>query len=294
MELTRRQFLKCSAATAGLLLASNPLDLLAASPTVNKGFGILIDTTRCVGCRSCQIACKRKNNLPEEAIRYVPNETYPPALSATTFTLVEFHRVTGPTNQTVIKPVKKQCMHCVEPACASVCPVGALVKTPAGPVTYDPEKCIGCRYCMAACPFNIPKYEWDSATPRIRKCDLCADRVAVGQIPACVEACPTKALLFASRDELIIEAEKRIQTNPDKYVHYIYGRDEVGGTSVLYLADVPFEQLGFRSDLPKEPLPQRTNVVMSAVPMVAIGTGLLLSASAWAAHRRKANGPVAE
>jgi formate dehydrogenase iron-sulfur subunit len=141
--------------------------------------------------------------------------------------------------------VKRQCMHCVDPACVSACPVGALQKTDEGPVVYDCTRCIGCRYCMVACPFGVPKFEWGEPLPKIQKCTFCADRQAEGLEPACSAACPTGALTFGDRDALIAEAEARIEANPDLYVPHVYGRDEVGGTSWLYLSPVPFEELGF-------------------------------------------------
>lgn len=172
-------------------------------------------------------------------------------------------------------------MNCVDPACASVCPVAAIIKNPKGPVTYDADRCIGCRYCQVACPFNIPKFEWDSPNPRIRKCDMCADRVEAGLLPGCVQACPVGALKFGPRKELVAEAQARIRAARDIYVPSIYGLDEVGGTSVLYLASVPFEQRGLRIDLPKAPLPDATRAVMEAVPAVAIGVALAMGGIAW-------------
>ena len=197
MNITRRQFLKYSGAGAMGLAAVPLFDRRAlagfmGSPAANA-VGILIDTTKCIGCRACQLACKAKNNLPEDASSLPPNRTFPIALSETTFSLVEFHRVGGSDQNPQYRTVKRQCMHCLEPACASVCPVAAITKTEKGPVVYDAEKCMGCRYCMAACPFNVPKFEWTSSNPRIRKCTMCADRIEKGLQPACVEACPTGA-----------------------------------------------------------------------------------------------------
>lgn len=292
MRITRREFLKWSGANA-IALGVIPLfnkDALArfleADPE-HDPMGLLIDTTRCIGCRACQLACKQKNHLPPDASRLPPNETFPKELSATTYTLVEFHRVGGDESAPVFRSVKKQCMHCLQPACASVCPVGAITKTAKGPVVYDADKCMGCRYCMAACPFNIPKFEWNSPNPRIRKCDLCADRIEQGLVPACVEACPVQALQFGSRKALVAEAQARVSREPDKYVPYLYGLAEVGGTSVLYLADVPFEKLGFNVNLPTTPLPDLTWQAMEKIPTLVIGIGLLLSGIAWWRGRKK-------
>ncbi len=230
--------------------------------------GMLIDTTWCIGCLSCEDACREKNNLPE------CDES---DLSACKFTKV-FER--GDYF------VRKMCMHCVEPACASVCPVGALKKLEEGPVVYNEDKCIGCRYCMQACPFQMPTYEWASALPRVRKCWFCYDRVLVGEQPACAEACPTGATTFGERSELLAEARRRIAENPGDYQDHIFGEREVGGTSMLYLAAVPFEQIGFKSDLIEKPLPLLTWSVLSKIPDFVLVGGTLLGGVAWIINRR--------
>jgi formate dehydrogenase iron-sulfur subunit len=177
------------------------------------------------------------------------------------------------------------CMHCLEPTCVSVCPVGALVKTPQGAVTYNAAKCIGCRYCIMACPFNVPKYQWDRAIPIVGKCVMCADRVSAGKPTACAEICPTGATLFGERDDLIREAQSRIEAAPAAYVPHVYGL-EVGGTSVLMLSPVPFERLGLRVDLPRGPLPMLTWQVLSKVPDFVILAGAFLFGLRWIITRR--------
>ncbi len=308
MDVSRRQFLKYTGASALALSATSILDKAALAKAVEQGgeqVGILVDTTRCIGCRACQAACKKKNNLPADPQPMPANRTFPKALSATSYTIVEFRQVdvsgqgvspqikataSGQTadSSVAIRTVKKQCMHCLNPACASVCPVGAITKTAQGPVVYDADKCMGCRYCMAACPFNIPKFEWDSANPRIRKCNMCADLVAQGQQTACTAACPVKALQFGKRADLVAEAQARVGKEPNKYTPYIYGLGEVGGTSVLYLANVPFDQLGFKMDMPRTDLPDFTWQVMEKIPGVAIGVGLLMGGISWFTHRKPA------
>jgi len=231
--------------------------------------GLLIDITKCIGCRSCEAACKIQNKLPEN------NDT---DLTATTYTKVM---------ERGDRFVRKMCRHCQTPTCVSVCPVGALQKTNYGPVIYDETKCIGCRYCMAACPFQIPRYEWTSAFPRVRKCIMCKDRVAQGLQTACAEACPTGATQFGEREELIQEAWNRIRQEPGKYVKQIYGLSDVGGTGVLFISDVSFEKLGFRTDLPKEPLPMLTWNVLSKIPnFVGVGATLLFGIW-WITSRRQ-------
>ena len=177
-------------------------------------------------------------------------------------------------------------MHCNEPACVSVCLVGAIKKSSTGAVVYDADKCIGCRYCMQACPHSIPRYEWGLTKPRIRKCNLCDDRVKAGKLPGCVEACPTEATIFGKMDELIEIAKKRLKSDPDKYYQHIYGLEEAGGGHVLIISPVPFEQLGYVSKLTNEPMPEFTMRAMEKIPSVAIGGGLFLSAMFWLTKRK--------
>jgi len=234
---------------------------------------ILYDSTQCIGCKLCEKACADRNKLP-----YDDKIGAEEKLSAHKLTAVE---VRGD------KFMRRLCMNCEEPTCASVCPVAAIRKNPEGPVTYDASRCIGCRYCMMACPFNVPKYEWNLLLPRVRKCDMCADRVAAGKPTACAEACPTGATKFGERDDLIAEAKERIARNPNQYLNHIYGLNEVGGTSVLLLASVPFAEFGYRTDIPKLPLPMLTYRVLSRIPdLVALG-GVLLGGIWWITHRRE-------
>lgn len=229
---------------------------------------LLIDLTLCVGCNACQIACKEANKMPEGEEK---------ALSPTTYTaLDEYDGVY----------VRRLCQHCDDPTCASVCPVGAFTKMPEGPVVYDPDKCIGCRYCMQACPFQVPRYEWSSTFPRVQKCVMCHERLAQGIPTACSEACPTGATKFGDRDELLKEAYERLQAEPEKYVQKIYGEKEVGGTSVLYLSSVPFENIGFRTTLQTTPLPQLTWNALSKIPGIVSVGGVMLFGIWWITNRR--------
>ncbi|HET9531588.1 MAG TPA: 4Fe-4S dicluster domain-containing protein [Blastocatellia bacterium] len=238
-----------------------------------KKKAILFDSTLCTGCGACYSACKEKNNLPQTSAAFLTDK-----LSARTYTVV--NRRNG-------RYVRRMCMHCQEPTCVSVCPVGALVKTSSGPVLYDASKCMGCRYCMQACPFNIPQYEWDdSLTPRVQKCTLCSDRISEGLPTACATVCPTGATKFGDREQMIEEAKARIRDNPGKYIDHIYGLEEVGGTSVLLLSDVPFETLGYRTDLLKEPLPMLTWAVLHQIPRVVAVGGVLMSGIWWITNRR--------
>jgi formate dehydrogenase iron-sulfur subunit len=231
---------------------------------------ILYDSTLCIDCKQCEKACAEHHNLPYN--EHVADEE---RLSAhkLTYVMARGDRF-----------MRHLCMNCQDPTCASVCPVAALRKTPEGPVTYDASRCIGCRYCMLACPFGVPKYEWGKLLPRVRKCDMCADRVAAGRPTACAEACPTGATKFGDRDELIAEARSRIAKAPDQYVHHIYGLEEAGGTSVLLLSSIPFDQFGLRA--PDEPLPALTYRVLSELPEVVSVGGVLLGGIYWITSRR--------
>ncbi len=243
MDVDRRTFLRLAGATVGVLALPTGSALAGSLPigAAGEGKGMLVDLTRCVGCGWCQKACRESNDLPEKSgsLEGVSSE-----LTADTWTAAQYHQfeVDGRPYRVF---VKRQCMHCLHPACVSACPVNALQKTESGPVVYDASRCIGCRYCMVACPFGIPKFQWEDALPTICKCTFCADRQEAGLAPACSSACPTGALTFGDRQDLIAVAEARIAADPDNYVAHIYGQEEVGGTSWLYLSPVPFDELGF-------------------------------------------------
>jgi formate dehydrogenase iron-sulfur subunit len=240
---------------------------------------ILTDVTKCIGCEKCVEACVKVNNLGdykpggERSIQEVGD-----GLSAKRWTAV----VSRPGEHFV----RKQCRHCLDPACVSACPVGAMHKTAEGPVIYDAAKCMGCRYCMLACPFGIPRYEWDSTVPRVAKCTMCYPRLREGKLPACVEACPQEATIFGDRDELIAEAHKRLAAEPAKYVPHVYGEHEIGGTSVLYISDISLDFLNYKNPLPDQPVPDRTEVVMRQVPTVAVGMAALCGGVYWVIERR--------
>lgn len=233
-----------------------------------KSKAILIDITKCIGCLSCEAACKQLHGFPQDP---------EPKLSPTALTIVEEHGD---------RFVRRMCMNCQDPACASACLVGALKKTELGPVTYDSSKCIGCRYCLVACPFNVPRYQWAKLAPYVTKCDMCYTRQEQGQPPACVEACPVQASIVGWRDEILEEAQKRILLD-SKYVKRIYGSEEVGGTSVFYISDVPFEKLGFNTAVQSQPMPVLTANALGDIPTVVMVGGGLLAGLYWITNRRK-------
>ena len=234
---------------------------------------ILYDATLCIGCKLCEQACAERNKLPYNDVLAAQQK-------------LSFEKLTAVLTSDD-KFMRRLCMNCGDPACASVCPVGAFTKTAAGPVVYDESKCMGCRYCMLACPFQVPAYEWNKRLPIVKKCDMCSDRVAAGQVTACTEICPTGATKFGERDALVAEARQRIREKPEGYLDHIYGLEEVGGTSVLLLSSVPFESFGYRMDLPHEPMPMLTWRVLRHIPdVVTLGT-VLLGGVWWITHRRE-------
>ena len=236
---------------------------------------ILTDTTKCVGCEKCVAACKEVNGLPEDVpFRWRLED----GLSSTRWTTI-VRRPAGVF-------VRKQCRHCLQPACVSACPVGALHTTKNGPVIYDAGKCLGCRYCMMACPFGIPRYEWESPVPYVRKCTMCFERQKLGEQPGCTQACPTKATIFGERDELLAEARRRIAAEPAEYVDRVFGEHEVGGTSVLYVSSIDLGFLHVGRDLGDAPLPATTATAMGAVPFVFVGMGVLMGGLSWIIGRR--------
>jgi formate dehydrogenase iron-sulfur subunit len=237
---------------------------------------LLIDITKCIGCGSCVLACREQNRLPNP-----PEDPLPAKLDANNFTVLKQVEHNGETLH-----YRRICMHCLDPTCQSVCPVGAFQKTAAGPVLYDESRCIGCRYCLQACPFNVPRYEWTSLQPRVRKCNLCAERVAQGLPNACAEACPAEATVAGEREELLRLARARLAADPENYVPRIYGEHEAGGTSVLFLSPVPFEQLELPAHLMEEPLPLLTFRVLNKIPYFVPVGGALLSAIWWITNRR--------
>lgn len=267
-----------SAHATGLVPESNPEELArehAGDPAV------LIDLTKCVGCARCVRACKLDNDL--EWRQDQPATGPDAALASSNWSIVRAESVEtveesrlGPRRRVGRRYVKSQCMHCLEPACTSACFVAALHKTEEGPVVYDGDRCVGCRYCLMACPFSVPTFEWDKTFGRIQKCDFCVERTSQGEPTVCAEACEYGAITFGRRGELLAEAWRRIETGG--YVRHVYGETEVAGTSFMYVSDVPFEELGFRTGLPTDPLPSYTWEITRVLPPVAAGLGVTLMA----------------
>ena len=255
MNLSRRDWFKGLSA-AGLAAAAAPRAAAREPKTVQPGdAGMLYDSTRCVGCRACTTRCKEANGLPPDAAE-TDGVAYnaPIDLSATNKSILKLYRE-GDTAAFV----KRQCMHCADPACVSVCMAGALHKTENGVVAYSKDVCVGCRYCQIACAFDVPKFTWNDPLPLIVKCEMCRHRP---EGPACCEACPRGALVAGTMSALIEEAHGRINAAPDRYNPKVYGEHDGGGLHALYLTakQVPFEKLGL-PDLPENPIPQTSETV---------------------------------
>lgn len=289
MDFTRRQFCAWMGAAIGNGFLVSTHAQAAAAKLFNgypESLGVLHDISRCIGCRKCEAACNQVNELPPPERPFddlkvlnlkrrphagaytVVNQFFPPAAKSPVF-------------------VKKQCNHCLEPACVSACFVKALQISATGAVVYDPSLCVGCRYCMIACPFNIPAYEYhDPITPKVTKCTLCQPKIQKGLIPACVEICPNEALTFGTRQDLLKIARQRIQNYPDRYVDHIYGEHEMGGCSWLYISNIRFAQVDMREDLGSISVPRLTSGSLALVPVV-VGLGLVFLTGVYAISRRK-------
>lgn len=240
-----------------------------------KQVGLLVDVTRCIGCNKCVDACVTANHLGES---HHISQQEADGLSAQRWLAIE----DGPQGSFV----RKSCRHCLDAACVSVCPVGAMHKSPEGIVLYDSQKCMGCRYCLMACPFGIPRYEWDSPTPVVGKCFLCHERLAEGQEPACVGVCPEKALTFGERSDLLKLAHEQLAQAPNKYLPKVFGESELGGSALMYISNVSLDFLNFNGALAQEPYPELTWNWLGKVPAVTLVTAGLMTGFFWVIERR--------
>jgi len=320
--MERRDFLKLTAAS-GLLIAADalPSQASAAPALPPDAVGILYDATLCIGCKSCMVSCKQVNSQkggalwtegmtapPYESAGGLPTWDAPTDLSGRTLNIIQAYRSGESTAKDDVNGysfVKRHCMHCVHPACVSACPVSAMKKDArTGIVTYDKEACIGCRYCQIACPFVIPKFEWDQAFPQIRKCQLCSHREA-GKYSACCEACPTGASIYGKVADLQREAARRlalragdnaryplqrvdsdksVESKVARYENHTYGLHEVGGTQYLMLAGVPFDKLGLPK-LPEDAPAAKSETIQHTLYKGMIAPGVLLAGLLFAAYK---------
>ncbi|WP_319406702.1 hydrogenase 2 operon protein HybA [uncultured Desulfosarcina sp.] len=290
MGLNRRDFFKYVTAAGAAVTGSERSAHAWQSRAPSDPVGCLVDLTRCIGCRKCEDACNRVNLLPApeqsfEDYTVLDRKRRPDEKAYTVVNRYTSGQI-DERDQLIPTFVKLQCMHCQDPACASACIVGALSKKENGTVHYDVTKCIGCRYCMVACPFEIPAYEYhDPITPRVMKCTFCYERVqAENKLPGCAEICPVEAITFGRRSDLLAVAHQRIKKNPGQYIDHVYGEKEVGGTSWMYLSGVPFEQVGFNT-LPEKPMPRLAETIQHSLfsymwsPIVLFG---MLGGIMWA------------
>lgn len=285
--IDRRSVLKIVAGAGAASIASAvPARASAPAKAPEDALGLLYDATLCIGCKTCVVACHEANGLPPDD-RLNPLYDMPTDLNDRTKTVIKLFRADDGRRSFF----KAHCMQCIDPGCVTACMLGAFQKREYGIVTWEPDRCIGCRYCQVACPYNVPKFEWNDATPRIVKCELCNHRLAEGKEPACTEVCPTQAVIFGKRSELLAEAKRRIAASPDRYQPTVFGETEGGGTQSLYLApaNVSFQEMGL-PDLGDEPTPELARTVQHAVykgfvaPVALYG---LLGLAVWR-NRRKA------
>ncbi len=291
-QLSRRGFIKGGLAgtVAATVLKDTNADAGHHFEAYPDAMGVVVDLTRCVGCRSCEAACNKEQGLPEPAEPFDDFNVFDQRhhgqrrrTDETRYTVVNRYEVPGQDHPLFRK---QQCNHCNEPACLTSCFVNAYTKTPEGAVIYNSKVCVGCRTCMIACPFYVPTFKYSSAfKPQIMKCIFCYDtRLKEGKPPACVEACPQEALTFGKREDMLDVAHQRIRMNPGKYVEHVYGEHEAGGTSWMYISPVPFDKVGLDTDVPQEPILNYVKGFLAIVPMVltiwpALFTGFHLLAT---------------
>jgi Fe-S-cluster-containing dehydrogenase component len=276
MSVDRRYLLKGLTAAGAAAAVGATVEARTRPTAPPDALGLLYDTTRCIGCKACVVACREANSLKPDTSN-APGGLWdaPSDLNGGTKTVIKLYRSSDGLQRSYFKA---QCMHCVDPACTNACMIGALKKREHAIVSYDPNLCIGCRYCQMACPFNVPKFEWAKAAPKIVKCELCRHRAGdaalasvggfsrypKGHGPGCAEVCPREAVITGTRDELLAEARRRMAEFPDRYVPKIYGEKDGGGTQCLYLSHIPFENFGLPK-LSEEPVPEVQQTIQHGI-----------------------------
>ena len=297
MSINRRDFLRGALAGGALLAAGAPVEARPNKTMPPEAVGLLYDSTLCIGCKACVAACKDVNGMPPEFSTVEQYWDTPLDISGKTLTVIKMYKDgTGATKDSEKNGyafMKVSCLHCADPSCVSACPVSAMTKDPVtGIVGYDKGACIGCRYCVAACPFGVPRFQYDTPFPQISKCQLCRHRMAEGKYAACAEVCPTGATLFGKVKDLHAESKRRLALKAGeeavfprgnintrdqppqtaraaKYIPQIYGEKEVGGTQMLKLSAVPFDKLGMPT------LPERSYAATSETMQHTLYGGLI-------------------
>ncbi|MFH1853116.1 MAG: hydrogenase 2 operon protein HybA [Candidatus Neomarinimicrobiota bacterium] len=319
MNIERRGFFKVL--SAGALAAGSMSTALARTVKTlpPNAVGILYDATLCIGCKACEAGCKKANNMPADHSDLETQAGVGPIwdsgtdLNSRTLNKIKAYRHGSGTIKNAANDgysfVKRACMHCIDPDCVSACPVSALNKdADTGIVTYNKKACIGCRYCQVACPYNIPKFEFDKAFPEIVKCEMCSHLLAEGGLPGCCQSCPTGASLFGRVEDLLDEARRRLALQPGtdyaypitsltggesqvrpaaRYVDYIYGEYESGGTQYLLLSAVPFDKLGL-PQLPRDAAAVASETLQHTIYKGLIAPVALLGGLLYTAYRSTA------
>ena len=318
MTVNRRQFLKIAATGAGASLCSAQANAWQRDtlPVPADAVGMLYDSTLCIGCKACMVACKDANNMPVESTDENPIWDTPLETSGDTINVIKLYKDGTGEHKDQLQDgfafMKRHCLHCVDPSCVSVCPVSAMTKDPVtGIVEHHEDRCIGCRYCVYSCPFGIPKYEYDEAFGQIQKCEFCTHLQAKGEIPACCDVCPTGATLFGRVDDLKKESERRLQKNPgDRYVfprgklgadrppheasipnyqQHVYGLKELGGTQIMYMSALPFDKLGLPTNVPDYSYPSLAEGIQHTLYKWMLAPAILLGGLSYIVHRNTRN-----
>jgi Fe-S-cluster-containing dehydrogenase component len=314
MSVNRRQFLQiATTGVAASMCATQAKALQRESLQISPdAVGMLYDSTLCIGCKACMVACKQANGMPIESTDENPLWDTPLETSGSTLNVIKLYKngkgEHKDQEENGFAFMKRHCLHCVDPSCISVCPVSAMTKDPVtGIVEHHKDRCIGCRYCVYSCPFGIPKYEYNNAFGQIQKCQFCAHLQAEGKIPACCDVCPTGATLFGRVDELKAESQRRLQKNPgDHYVfprgklggdrpphegtiaqyqEHVYGLNELGGTQIMYMSAIPFDKLGLPVNVPNFGYPTFAEGIQHTVYKWMLAPAILLGGLAYVVHR---------
>ncbi|SDR71161.1 formate dehydrogenase subunit beta [Pseudomonas oryzae] len=240
----------------------------------------LIDTSKCIGCKACQVACSEWNELRDQVGGNAGTYDNPNDLSADSWTLMRFTEYENPGTGNLEWLIRKDgCMHCADPGCLKACPSpGAIVKYANGIVDFNQDKCIGCGYCITGCPFDIPRIS--QKDHKAYKCTLCSDRVAVGLEPACVKTCPTGAIVFGSKEDMQVHAAGRIADLKERGFDQagLYDPDGVGGTHVMYVlhhADQPSLYAGLPDQPVISPLVSLWKGIAKPLALLAMGATVL-------------------